>query len=87
MRRYTRHASESALGEGTQWTEFGDDGWAIRQVETYAGRWFSSAIEHDPEIGGTLCDQPLSSLDLSESVDVTQDEFERVWAQAQRSLR
>ncbi|MEZ6062403.1 MAG: hypothetical protein R3C19_18830 [Planctomycetaceae bacterium] len=80
--RYFRHESESRLGAGTAWVEFGSDGWATRQVECYDGRWFCSIEEYFDELGGTLCDQPMSELDLSDSEEITKPEFETAWKTA-----
>ena len=39
---YWEGPSESMIGEGTIWTEFSEDGTAVRQVEKYGSSWFSS---------------------------------------------
>ena len=68
--------SESHLGVGTIWTEFADEGHALRQVEKYSGKWYSSRMDSDEE--GWLYDGNIKDLDLSESREITKEEFEIV---------
>ena len=68
--------SESHLGEGTVWTEFAEDGHAVRQVEKYGEIWHSSREDSDEE--GWLYDGNISELDLSDSKKITKEEFEAV---------
>jgi len=81
-KRYFKHNSESALGEGTTWLEFtGDE--PTRQVEQYGNRFFSSIVPYEPEVGGTLVDQLLPELELRIDEAIEQAEFESVWLTAQ----
>jgi hypothetical protein len=69
--------SESHLGEGTIWTEFAVEGHALRQVEQYNGKWFSSRNDSNEECW--LYDVNIKDLDLSGSRKISKEEFETVW--------
>ena len=69
--------SESHLGEGTIWTEFAIEGHALRQVEQYNGKWFSSRNDSNEECW--LYDVNIKDLDLSGSRKISKEEFETVW--------
>jgi hypothetical protein len=83
MRKYFKYYTESDLGSGTGYLEFEDE-WAVRQVEIFGGRWFCSNKEYHPEIGLGLCDQPFSALDLGPDEEITKEEFDAAWDEAQR---
>jgi hypothetical protein len=60
-----------------------DGEWATRQVDIVGERWYSSARAKDhPGLGGSLCDQPLSELDLTAAQEIAAEEFERIWQEA-----
>jgi hypothetical protein len=53
MNKYFEFTVESDLGVGTQYIEFDEDHWAIRQAEYHDNRWFNSAGEkYHRELGG-----------------------------------
>lgn len=81
MKRFFKRQAESDLGLGVVYLEF-DGEWATRQVENYGGQWFRSDREFHPGLGPVLCDQPLSSLELSPSNEISQAEFEQAWVRA-----
>ena len=76
---YWEGPSESMIGEGTIWTEFSEDGTAVRQVEKYGSSWFSSREEYYENKGPGLYDGNIKDLDLSESKQISREEFEAVW--------
>lgn len=75
--QYWIGVSESYLGEGTIWTEFADEGHALRQVEQYDGKWFSSRNDSVEECW--LYDGNIKDLGLSDSREISREEFESVW--------
>jgi len=79
---YIKGPVESMRGEGTIYTEFNGEA-AIRQVENYSGKWFSSRYEYDDNLGPGLYDGKLSDLDLSDSVEISSDDFEQVWKESE----
>jgi hypothetical protein len=52
MKKYFKFPAESDLGIGTQYIEFNNEGWAIRQVECYGNRWFNSNKSGSPVLMG-----------------------------------
>ena len=86
LRRYFKRGAESDLGGGVVYFEF-DGEWALRQVEAYGERWFCSDKDYHPESGTGLCDQPLAELGLEPDDEMTREEFESVWDEAQRKGR
>jgi hypothetical protein len=83
MNKYFKFIVESDLGVGTQYIEFGDDNWAIRQVEYHGGRWFnSSKKKYHEELGGiALFDQQLTEAGMKLGEQIEAEEFELVWNQ------
>lgn len=84
MKRYFKTPSESDLGPGIMYLEF-EDQWATRQVEHYGDRWFHSdpgAPRATHELGPALVDQPLSEMGLGPNEEISSDEFEAAWAEA-----
>ena len=81
MNKYFKFIVESDLGVGTQYIEFGDDNWAIRQVEYHGGRWFnSSKKKYHEELGGiALFDQQLTEAGMKLGEQIEAEEFELVW--------
>lgn len=79
---YFKGPSESMLGEGIIYTEFDGDE-ATRQVENYNGQWYSSRCEYHAGIGGGLYYGKLSDLDMSDSIEITAREFEKVWLESE----
>jgi hypothetical protein len=83
MKRYFKHSAESEQGEeGTAYLEVTGDT-PTRQVEVYDDRWRCGDQEH-PEF---LADQPLAELGLDPGDEIAQEEFERVWEEAQARCR
>jgi hypothetical protein len=74
--------SETLIGEGTIWTEFAEDGSAVRQVEKYVQSWYSSREEYYENKGPGLYDGNIKDLDLSESKKITKEQFETVWQES-----
>jgi hypothetical protein len=80
MRTYFKFPAESDLGIGSQYIEFDDDSWPIRQVECYGNRWFNSARIYHQELGGMgLCDQQLTESGIEIAARIDAEEFESVW--------
>ena len=76
-KRYFKGNADIGFGPGHCYTEFEGE-WATRQVEIYERRSFSS-LDDDETHGGNLCDQPLSTLDLTKGEEISADEFEAAW--------
>jgi hypothetical protein len=80
MKRYLKFPAESKLGIGTQYVELDSDGWAVRQVECYGNRWFSSDRDDLVEVGGiALCDQQFLDEDIQAEDIIDRSEFELIW--------
>jgi hypothetical protein len=80
MTKYFKFSAESDLGMGTQYIEFNNQGWAVRQVECYADRWFNSSKNYHKELNSfSLCDQRLTEFDIERGDPVNEQEFEAVW--------
>lgn len=88
MNKYFKFTVESDLGVGTQYIEFDDDNWAIRQVECYNNRWFNSCgKKYHPELGGiALFDQQLTELGLQRGKPIEAKEFESAWKLSNKEL-
>ncbi len=71
---------EFLKGYGQLYTEF-DDGVATRQINIINNDIYSSSSLHDwnEDVGSLLYDGHIESLDLSDSVPITQLEFENKW--------
>lgn len=71
---------EFLKGCGQLYTEF-DDGVATRQINIINNDMYSSSSLHDwnEDVGFLLYDGHIDSLDLSDSVPITQLEFENKW--------
>ena len=81
MNKYFEFTVESDLGLGTQYIEFDDANWAIRQAECHEGRWFNSSQEkYHPELGGiSLFDQQLTEVGMQRGKLIDAEEFELAW--------
>jgi hypothetical protein len=81
MNKYFKFTVESDLGAGTQYIEFDEDNWAIRQAECHEGRWFnSSRKKYHPELGGiALFDQQLTELGIQRGEQIDAKQFESAW--------
>ncbi len=80
MTKYFKFSAESDLGMGTQYIEFNDSGWAVRQAECYSGKWFNSDTDYHEELNSfSLCDQKLTESDMKLGTLVDYQEFEAVW--------
>jgi hypothetical protein len=80
MSRYFKFPAESDLGIGTQYIEFDEEDWPIRQAECYGERWFNSNKRYHQELGGMgLCDQKLSEAGMRLGSPIDAQEFELVW--------
>jgi hypothetical protein len=89
MNKYFKFTVESDLGTGTQYIEFDEDNWAIRQAECYEGRWFNSSNEkYHPELGGiALFDQQLTELGIQRGQVIDAEEFASAWKLSNRENR
>jgi hypothetical protein len=86
MNKYFKFPAESNLGLGTQYIEFDDDNWPIRQVECYGERWFNSSQRYHHELGGMgLCDQQLTDSDMEIATIIDLHEFELAWKLSHQS--
>ncbi len=81
-KKYLKSPDESMLGEGVVYFEFEGE-FATRQVKNFGGKWFSSRDEYHDDIGPGLYDGKLSDLDLSDSVEISSDDFELVWQESE----
>jgi hypothetical protein len=80
MSRYFKFPAESDLGIGTQYIEFDEEDWPIRQAECYGEQWFNSNQRYHQELGGMgLCDQKLSEAGMKLGSSIDAQEFELVW--------
>jgi hypothetical protein len=88
MNKYFKFTVESDLGVGTQYIEFDEDNWAIRQAECHGGRWFNSSIEkYHSDLGGiALFDQQLTELGMKRGNPIDAQEFETAWRLSNREL-
>jgi hypothetical protein len=88
MNKYFKFTVESDLGVGTQYIEFDDDNWAIRQAECHEGRWFNSSTEkYHSELGGiSLFDQQLTELGMQRGKSIDAQEFESFWTLSNTKL-
>jgi hypothetical protein len=92
VKRYFRSifTPELGVGEGEIYSEFDGEG-ATRQVERYGDCWLYSGdldgycAELDFHAG--LSDQPLSECDLSNTIEISKEEFEAAWSKAQELSR
>ena len=75
--------SEFMSGLGVIYTEFTGQR-ASRQINVLNGYSYASSCLQDyvPEVGFLLYDGRKDELDLSDSIKISQEEFERIWAQA-----
>jgi hypothetical protein len=80
MSRYFKFPAESDLSIGTQYIEFDEEDWPIRQAECYGERWFNSNKRYHQELGGMgLCDQKLSEAGMRLGSPIDAQEFELMW--------
>jgi hypothetical protein len=88
MNKYFKFTVESDLGAGTQYIEFDEDNWAIRQAECHEGRWFnSSRKKYHPELGGiALFDQQLTELGIQRGEQIDAKQFESAWKLSNRAF-
>src|SRR5213595_489255 len=77
------------LGMTTTYQEVNGE-WITRQVEVYDDRWYmaDSPEVHHPELGGGLCDRPLSDM-ISQGIfgpenQIEKSVFEEAWHEAVR---
>jgi hypothetical protein len=88
MNKYFKFIVESDLGVGTQYIEFDDDNWAIRQAEYHGNRWFNSfEKKYHPELGGiALFDQKLTEAGMKLGDPISAGEFESAWYLSNKKL-
>ena len=88
MNKYFKFVVESDLGRGTQYIEFGEDNWAIRQAECHEGQWFNSCNrKYHPELGGiSLFDQQLTEGGMQRGKSIDASEFELAWELSNKKL-
>lgn len=88
MNKYFKFTVESDLGTGTQYIEFDENNWAIRQAECHEGQWFnSSRKKYHPELGGiALFDQQLTELGMQRGEQIDAKQFESAWKLSNRAF-
>ena len=88
MNKYIKFIVESDLGVGTQYIEFDEDNWAIRQAEYHGNRWFnSSGKKYHQELGGiALFDQKLTETGMKLGDPISAREFESMWDLSNKKL-
>jgi hypothetical protein len=88
MNKYFKFTVESDLGVGTQYIEFDEDNWAIRQAEYHGDRWFNSSTEkYHSDLGGiALFDQQLTEVGMQRGKSIDAREFESVWELSNKKL-
>lgn len=87
MNRYFKFPAESDLGIGTQYIEFDEENWPIRQAECYGKQWFNSNEKYHQELGGMgLCDQKLSEAGMKLGKPINPQEFESAWKLSNKVL-
>ena len=81
MNKYFKFTVESDLGTGTQYIEFDEDNWAVRQAECHESQWFNSCSgKYHPELGGiSLFDQQLTEGGMRRGKSIDAREFELAW--------
>src|SRR5687767_8222502 len=65
------------LGGGTTYIET-EDGWTIRQITAYAGRYFASNINY-PQWGLVLADKRIDFDAFDDLTPISHTQFEDVW--------
>ena len=88
MNKYFKFTVESDLGVGTQYIEFDEDNWAVRQAEYHQGRWFNSfEKKHHLELGViALFDQQLTELGMQRGKSIDAEEFDLAWELSNKKL-
>jgi UDP-N-acetylmuramate dehydrogenase len=88
MNKYFKFTVEFDLGVGTQYIEFDEDNWAIRQAECHGGRWFNSSVEkYHSDLGGiALFDQQLTEVGMQRGKPIDAREFELAWEMSNKKL-
>jgi hypothetical protein len=81
MKKYFKVASESLFDQGHTYFEFNGE-MVVRQVEHYGDKWYSSRDDYHKELGPSLCDVPLSQMELFDEDEITSEEFEIAWNEA-----
>jgi hypothetical protein len=83
--QYYQFVVDSDLGVGKQFIEFDSEGWAIRQCEEIANRWFNSTMgTWHPETGGLAkLDQQLTEGGKALGLEITAETFEEMWEKSQ----
>lgn len=79
MKRWFKRDAESEYGAGIAYLE-SSDGWPSRQVEIYGGVWLWGDSDHPRHLG----DQPIEVFDFKAEHEISADEFEQVWREAQK---
>jgi len=81
MKKCFKVVSETIFGEGYTYFEFYGE-MAIRQIEHSGDKWLSSRNDYHEGIGPSLCDIPLSQMELYEEDKITSEEFDIAWEKA-----
>lgn len=88
MKRYFKYRCNESLidnswGFSSWYNEFDEDFYALRQIEIYDnGTILKYDEKHFSDEFGMLCDQSFTveKLKESHSIEISQEEFESVWA-------
>ncbi|GMV79255.1 MAG: hypothetical protein AMXMBFR7_04390 [Planctomycetota bacterium] len=57
-----------------------DGDWAKRQIYFYDGKYYNSLSAYHPGVGMGLTDQPFSSEDFDNGIEISAEEFELHWS-------
>lgn len=81
---YIKGETETLVGDftGVVYTEFVDK-LAIRQATWSNNRWYTSREDYIDGFGPTLLEGSLDDLDLSDSYEISADEFEQIWKESE----
>lgn len=84
MNKYIKGPTETLVGDftGTIYTEF-ENGYAVRQATWSNNRWYTSREDYIEGFGPTLLEGSIEDLDLSESTEISQEEFESIWRESE----
>lgn len=86
MKRYYKGYAESDDGAGETYIE-ADNDIVTRQVEIYGEKVYWSDQQTDSDPLHRICDQPVSTLDLTLANEITPEEFEAVWHRAKQERK
>ena len=83
MKKYFKSESKLKKGIMVEYIEFDGEN-PTRQVRVDADQWIVASEQYHPL---ELIDQPLSATDLGPEDEISREEFEKIWGEAQRRGR